>query len=301
MKQFEQYLPKEIIKKGAVLSSFTTFGIGGKCLAVLLPRNKRELIACVKACKVLNKRFQVLGNGSNILASSKNTRRVFIVTTNMEKVINLHETSVNVGAGTHISELILWCEEKGLSGLECLFGIPATIGGCVMMNAGAFGQETYDCLEAVEIYNEGKVQLIDKNNISYSHHKTSLLNSSAIVLSAEFNFKRLAPSVIRSKIKEVMQKRTLTQPKGKSAGCVFRASQGIPAGKLIDELGLKGLRVGGAVVSDIHANFIINDGGATDKDVKKLIEIIQLKLKEKTGFEFEREIEYIGDRDDYYR
>ena len=301
MRKFEQYLPKEIIKRGEELKNYTTFGIGGKCSAVLLPRTKQELIKSIKTCKLLNARFQVLGNGSNVLAFSKPTRRVFIVTTNMDKKITMNKTSVVVNSGVMLGELIMWCKEQGLSGLESLYGIPATIGGAIMMNAGAFGCEIFDCLESIDVYDKGKTKTISKDQIAKAHHYTSLLKSALVILSAKFKFNRLAPSVIFSKIKEAIEKRTLSQPKGKSAGCVFRAVNGVSAGKIIDELGLKGLRVGGAVVSDVHANFIINDNFATDQDVKTLIERLQFELYTKKGITLEREIEYIGDRDEYYR
>ena len=301
MRKFEHLLPKEIIKRNEPISGYTTFGIGGKCSALLLPRNKKELVLSINACKLLKKKFQVIGNGSNILASSKDTRRVFIVTTNMEKDIVLHQNSVIVPSGMMIGEFILWCKDKGLSGLEGLFGIPATVGGAVMMNASAFGVAVFDVLESIEVYDDGKIKIINKEQIDFGHHTTSLLKSSVIILSVEFQLKRLAPSVIFSKVKEVIKKRQASQPKGKCAGCVFRAADGIPAGKIIDDAGLKGLRVGGAVVSDKHANFIINDGYATDQDVKQLIDQIQFELYTKQGITFEREIEYIGERDDYYR
>ena len=301
MEKFEHFIPKEIIKRSQPLKDYTTFGIGGNCLSLLLPRNKKELVKCIDACKKLNKKFQVLGNGSNILASSKNCKRVFIVTTKMENGFLMQKNSVVANAGAMLGDFIMWCKEQGLSGPESLYGIPATIGGAVMMNAGAFGSQVFDFLEEVEVYNNGKIETLKKNQIEHLHHYTSLLQSGKVILSARFNFERLAPSVIFSKIKEVITKRQQTQPHGKSAGCVFRANNCEPAGKIIDELGLKGLRVGGAVVSEKHANFIINDNYATDQDVKDLIKKIQSKVYALRGIKLEREIEYIGDRDDYYR
>lgn len=298
----EKKLDKSIIEYNAEMKNYSTFGIGGKVLAVLKPRTKQELINSVKECKKLNKKYQVIGNGSNLLFSSKSTKRIFITTKYMYADYKVKDNLVTVSAGTMISEYISWCIDHGFSGLEELYGIPATIGGMVMMNAGAFNKQIFDKLESIEILSDNKVEIIKSSEIKHSHHYTELLKTNKIILSVTFRLERLAPSVIKSKCKEVIFQRNEKQPKGKSAGCVFRmAKNNEPAGLLIDKAGLKGLSVNSAVVSDKHANFIINTGYATDKDVKDLIKIIKEKIKEKYKINLKREIEYIGDRDEYYR
>lgn len=299
-KRLAQILPKEIIKFNEDLQKYSTFGIGGKALAVLEPRNKAELIKCVKGCKRLSLKYLVVGNGSNLLFSTRNLRRVVITTKKMQDKISYYQTRVVVNAGMMISEFILWCKDKGFSGLENLFGIPATVGGMVMMNASAFGCSIYDNLEYVEVFEKGKVKIIDKRQIALEPHKTNLLESAKIILSVCFSFDRLAPSVIASKIKEVACLRQKRQPVGKSAGCVFRNPLGNSAGKIIDELGFKGYKINDSFVSEKHANFIINLESATDTDVKKIIKVIQNKAKKEKGITLEREIEFIGDRDEYY-
>lgn len=301
-KKLEQYVPKEIIKYNEEMKNYSTFGIGGKVSAIIFPRNKRELIFSISACEKLRFKFQVVGNASNILFNSKSSRRVIITTRNMVDQIALHQTKVLVSAGKNINELILWCKDRGLSGLEGLYGIPATVGGMVMMNAGAFGCQIYDKLKSIEVYHNGKCLILDASKVEIGHHYTKLLKSKMIILSAEFCLERLASSVIASKIKEVITKRKEKQPQGKSAGSVFTAlKDGTPAGKIIDDAGLKGLRVGGAVVSLKHANFIINDKNATSQDVKILSKKIIESVYEKYKVILKREIEYIGERDAYYR
>lgn len=302
VKQLIDFLPSNIIKFNQFLKDYTTFGVGGKVLAVLEPSNKKELIKCVKVCHKLKLKYQVIGNGSNILASSKNTRRVIITTRKMESAKIVKDDVLQVNAGAMISEVILWCAERGYSGLENLYGIPATIGGMVMMNAGAFGSQIFDNLISVEVLDSGVVKILKKEDIEFCHHFTSLLKTDKIILSVKLSLSRLAPSVIYSKCKQITLERNKKQPVGKSAGSVFRPTEeNVPAGKLIDEAGLKGLRVGNAVISEKHANFILNLNKATDKDIKKLISVIQIAVKEQFGIKLKREIEYLGDRDDYYR
>ena len=301
-KQLYKLLPRKIIKENEPLKNYTTFNIGGETIALLEPRTKQELIKCVKACRALNVKWQVIGNGSNLLASSKKNNRVIIVTTKMQFKPRLHQSTLTVSSGTMVSQLVLWCAERGLSGLENLYGIPATIGGMVMMNAGAFGFEMSKVIENIEVFDGQRVKILPASAIEFSHHKTSLLKTNFVVLSVDLKVSRLAPSVIYSKIKEICLLRREKQPLGKSAGSVFRQVDSfLPAGLLIDKAGLKGAKVGGAVVSEKHANFIINEGFATDSDVKNLVLKIEKTVKEKFDIVLEREIEYIGDRDEYNR
>ena len=299
---FENKLDKSIIEYDAEMKNYSTFGIGGKVLAVLKPRTKIELIDCILECKRLNKKFQVIGNGSNILFNSSSTKRVFITTKFIENEFKAKENIVSVSSGMMFSEFIVLCIERGFSGLEELYGIPATIGGMVIMNAGAFNKQIFDYLTEIEIFDGTEIKTIPKEQIKYSHHCTELLKTNKIILSATFKLERLAQSVIKSKCRDFVFKRNEKQPKGKSAGSVFRSTKdNVPAGYLIDMAGLKGLCVNDAVVSEKHANFIINKSFATDEDVKSLIKIIKQKIKEKYNVRLEREIEYIGDRDGYYR
>jgi len=302
IKQLQQFLPISLIKYNQRLSDYTTIGIGGRVLAVLEPKTKKDLIKCVRACISLGVKYQVIGNGSNILAKSNFTKMVIITTRRMDREYHLSKDVLTLNAGTFISEAILWCAQRGFSGIEELYGIPATVGGMAVMNAGAFNRQFYDNLLEVEVLDKNKVKWLKKERICYSHHFTNLLFSSMIVLSVKIKLERLAPSVIYSKIKEITNLRISKQPIERNAGSVFRPTKtGEPAGRIIDNLGLKGLRVGEAMVSNKHANFIVNLGFATDQDVKNLIKKVKKIVKEQTGFALEREIEYLGERDVYNR
>lgn len=298
----EKNIDKEIIEYNAEMKNYSTFGIGGKVLALIKPRDKKELISAVKECQRLRIKYQVIGKGSNILFKSKSTKMVFITTRFMKPEYKLNNNLVSVSAGTLFCDFMSYLTNLGFSGLEELCGIPATIGGMVLMNAGAFGKSIFDNLIEIEVFENGKVKILNKRDIEYSHHYTSLIKSNKIIISATFKLEKNTSSVIKSKCREICLMRNEKQPSGKSAGSVFKMTkENIPAGLIIDKANLKGLKINDAMVSDKHANFIINLGQATDIDVKSLIKIIQKQIKEKYNISLEREIEYIGERYEFYR
>jgi len=298
----EKKLDKSIIEYNTEIKNYSTFGIGGKVLAVIKPRNQKELIDSVKVCEKLKLKFQVIGNGSNILFKTKPTKRVFITTKFMLPDYKIKGDKIIVSAGTLFADFTSFLIEHGFSGLEELCGIPATIGGMVMMNAGAFGKQIFDYIESIDVLDFGKVKKLNKSEILCGHHYTNLLKTNKIVLSVTFKLERLAQSVVKSKCREISLQRNEKQPKGKSLGSVFRMTKNnIPAGLIIDRANLKGLKINDAIVSEKHANFIINLNKATDVDVKKLISLIKQKVKEKFNINLKREIEYIGERDGFYR
>ncbi len=294
--KLSEYLPKSILFLGESMAKHTTFNIGGEVAAYVEPRNKNELVKCVRVCEKLGAHYKVIGNASNLLFSSQKQDLVVISTRKMKADFLLHGTTLKVSAGANINEVVLWCAERGLSGLENLFGIPATVGGMAIMNAGAFHHDMREVVESVEVLFEGKKRTLSKTEIGFEYRSTKLKNSKIIVLSVELSLKHLAPSVIYSIIKERVNERKEKHPLGHSAGCVFKfTSLNVPAGKLIDEAGLKGERVGGAVVSEKHGNFILNDGGASSSDVVELIEKIQARIEKCYGIKLEQEIEYVGE------
>ncbi len=293
--ELEKFIPRAIISYGESMSEKTTFGIGGKVRAYVEPRTKKELIKAVKACEELSLRYKVIGGGSNLLFSSNNLDMVVISTRKMKGKITLHETTVRASAGVMAGELILWCAQHGLSGLEHLFGIPATIGGMAVNNAGAFSHQMSDVVESVMVLDGSVVKILSASELGFSYHHSNLMGSGLVVLAVEMKLERLASSVIYSIIKETISAREKSQPKGKGAGSVFKRCGEVSAGKLIDSANLKGTREGGAEISEKHANFIINRGGATSNDVLKLIDKAEQEVYNKFGVRLEREIEYIGE------
>ncbi|MBQ7466703.1 MAG: UDP-N-acetylmuramate dehydrogenase [Clostridia bacterium] len=287
------------------LSMFTTFGIGGNAI-VVLPHALDELEGCLSVLETNKIRFKVIGNGSNLLAPSRRTNLVIVCTKNLTqeplqvKEIDGNQCLVKVSSGINLNQFIMWCAERGLEGLENLYGIPATVGGAVVMNAGAFEVSIFDHLKALTVYEIGEVKTLKACEIEVGEHTSELLHSGKIVLEAEFVMSYGSKENILARIKEISRKRLEKQPQGKSAGSVFKNPKVEPAGKLIDRAGLKGLRLGKAYVSKKHANFILSDG-ATDRQVKKLIAKIQKIVKRKFGIYLEREIEYIGEDDENHR
>ena len=192
-------LDKTIIDFNAEMKDYSTIGIGGKVLALIKPRCKRELINAVNECERLKFKYQVIGNGSNILFNSEPSDIVIITTRFMEMEYQVLNNVVTVSAGTLFCNFINYLTDKELSGLEELYGIPATIGGMVMMNAGAFNKSIFDCLLNIEVLENGKVKKLNKDEIEYGHHYTNLLKYNKIILSVTFTLESLDKDVIKSK------------------------------------------------------------------------------------------------------
>ncbi len=298
IREIKALLPQLNIVKDR-LAKYTTFGIGGSAV-IVLPHSVKQLVQCINTLSAHNIEYKVIGNGSNLLAPSSGTDLVIVCTRDMKEEISCKDDEISVACGANINQVIMWCMHHGLSGLESLYGIPATVGGMVAMNASAFGCAIFDHLLSVEVLLDGKVKKLKPCDIEVGVHKTSLLNSNAVVLNAYFKLVRESEAKIREQINYIISQRLSKQPKGKSAGSVFSNTEIAPAGKLIDDAGLKGMKVGRACVSEKHANFIINNG-ASDGQVKKLISLVQEKVKQKFNVTLQREIEYIGETDELNR
>lgn len=289
--------PKLIIKK-TKLSELTTFRTGGKAF-VIYPRNLDEFVFVLKTLEEKKLDFKVIGNGSNLLASDKKFKKIFVCTKQISG-ISICSNKVEVSCGTCISELILFCQKNNLSGLENLFGIPATIGGMVVMNAGAFQANIFDKLSKIKVFQNGEIREIDPSLVKKSNHWSGLLQAHIVVLSVTFELENKSSTEIGETIRKIAKMRAEKQPKGNSAGCVFKNPDGQSAGKLIDLAGLKGTKIGGALVSEKHANFIISNG-AKSKDILELVKFVQQKVYEKFEVKLETEIEIIGENHENHR
>ena len=288
-------LPKEIVKV-CKLSDQTTFRIGGKA-TIVFPRSEEEFVFCLRTFEENEITYRVLGNGSNILAGSGKHEAIYICPIEIEKKFVLKCNCLKASAGANINEVIMFCQSHGVAGLENLFGIPASVGGMIAMNASAFGCGIYDHISKITVFEKGLVRAIDPKDVLRSNHFSEFLDSKKVIISAEFALDSKDPVALIKRIREVSEKRALKQPKGNSAGCVFRNPEGDFAGRLIDQAGLKGKRVGKAFVSDIHANFIISEG-ASSNQVEKLIEKIQKTVLKKTGVVLEPEIQIMGEKNE---
>jgi UDP-N-acetylmuramate dehydrogenase len=271
------------------LKDYCTYGIGGPAREFVIAHTKDELKEILADCYLAQKRYIVIGKGSNCLFDDRGFDGLVIV--NRVQEINWQENKVVVSGGYSFSLLGIQASRKGYAGLEFASGIPGSVGGAVWMNAGAGGAETKDALLEVEfLYEDGRVEIIKPKNFSY---RTSPFQAmKGIILSATFG---LTPaSDAKEKQEKLLSYRMETQPyKSKSCGCVFRNPEGDSAGRLIDSLNLKGLEQGGAKISEEHANFIVNQHEATASDILDLIRYVQMKVKISTNIHLEPEVRWI--------
>ncbi|MEW6557488.1 MAG: UDP-N-acetylmuramate dehydrogenase [Elusimicrobiota bacterium] len=280
------------------LSKHTTFRIGGPCNFYVETKTIDELQKLVRYCKNKKIPYLVIGFGSNILVKDKRIKGVVIRLMGELSSLdfNLQKKSVTAGGGCSLQLFVKKCAENGLSGMEFLVGIPGTIGGAVIMNAGAKDNSIGFLIKSVTVMNEKvEIKKIGKKSLKFSY-RSSNIPSEDIIISAEFLLKKKPKNDIIKKLNELMLLRAKTQPFGffNNAGCIFKNPPGDFAGRLIDKAGLKGRSVGGAVVSKLHANFINNTGNATANDVLKLIKKIQKKVREKFNKNLKLEIKILG-------
>lgn len=277
-------------------SKNTTYGLGGQCKVAYFPKTEEEAINVFEGLKRQNEKFFVLGCGSNILASDKYFDGAVISTSNLKGIYKTNDV-ISCLSGTTVAELLNFCKKNGLSGLEFLAGIPASVGGLTYMNAGAGGKCVADVLHSCTLYG-GKLHNFSNKSCNFSYKYSTMRDINGIILSCSFKIEQSSPQLVADNISKYISAR-LSQPKGKSCGCVFKNPKGLSAGYLIEYCGLKGFAYGGARVSREHANFIINEA-ASALDVFKLIKFIKKTVLEITGVALEEEVVYIGDFNDTF-
>jgi len=281
-----------LLQQNKLLKELSTFGIGGPARYFVAVKTIHDMQAAIKRSDELGVPYFVLGKGSNCLFDDRGFHGI-VIHNKIDFMEKAEPGIFHVGAGYSFSLLGVQTARQGWSGLEFASGIPGSVGGAVFMNAGANGKETCECLTSVDFITErGELQIIKKEELSFSYRTSSFQRMTGAIVGATFS---LSPSTnARQKQIEIVNYRKKTQPYGeKSAGCVFRNPHCNCAGKLIEESQLKGASVGGAKVSEVHANFIVNSGGASSKEVLELIEMIKHQVKEKFGQELESEIRFI--------
>ena len=264
------------------LSNLTTLRIGGNAEHLFYPDTPEELIGLVLELQDREIPWSILGGGSNLLVSSKGVRGAVICTSALNWIKRISPDTITVGAGLKMPKLAGQMSQWGLSGTEFMEGIPGTVGGATIMNAGAHGQTTSNILEKVTLFDTHKAQVstLTSSHFHFGYRTSSIDPSRYIVLEAKFRLNgNCLPEQVQDKIKQYRRQRATTQPKGFSSGCIFRNPPNyLPAGKLIDEAGLKGCRLGGVEVSMLHANFIMNAAGASSGQACSLIQRIQNKI-----------------------
>lgn len=279
------------------MSGRTYYKIGGPAAVYTAPDGPLELAAAVEVCKENNIPYFILGRGSNILVSDRGFNGCVIDMTENFRDIAAEGNLIAAGAGSLLSAVAKEAAENSLTGFEELAGIPGTVGGALVMNAGCYGKEISSLVLSADILSEGKIIRIGRNDIEFGYRHSGLEGS--IVTGAVFALEKGDPEEISSKTAEYSALRRSKQPLNyPSCGSVFkRPAEGF-AGKFIEDAGLKGKTIGGAMVSGLHAGFIINTGTATAQDVLSLIKHIKTTVKEKFGTELQEEVIYLGFTDE---
>lgn len=277
----------------AEIKKYTTYKLEGTVSEIYVPSDVLELKNLLAELKNKNIRYKILGNGSNLIVSSKYDG-VLIKLKNFD-TLNIDGNTVKVGAGYMLPKLALKCAENGLSGLEFAYGIPATIGGAVYQNAGAYGFSIDKVIKDVTILDANyEIITLSKAELKFGYRDSIFKHKNFICLEVTLELRKGNSEDILEKMKENLKHRKENQPlEYPSAGSVFRNPIGYSAGKLIEEAGCKGAQVGDAMVSYKHANFIVNTGKATAEDVLELIKLVQKKVEDKTGILLETEQEYL--------
>lgn len=274
------------------MSAHTTFKIGGAADILITVGNLSKLQTVISACKDCSMPYMILGNGSNLLVSDKGIEGAVIALDGDFKEISVESETVTAGAGAKLSRLCTVAMEHSLSGLEFAYGIPGTVGGAMYMNAGAYGGEMKDvALSVTAMSPDGSVREVPAAEMALGYRTSVFKTNGDIILFAKYNLHTGVKSAIKAQMEDIMGRRKSKQPlEYPSAGSVFKRPEGAFAGTLIEQCGLKGKTVGGAQVSEKHAGFIINVGGATCDDVMELVKVVQDTVKAETGYILEREI-----------
>ena len=286
------------LTKGEPMSRRTTFRIGGPAELFAAPDTVEQLERLLAVCRKENIPYFILGKGSNLLVGDRGIPGLTVAMENLSQ-ITVEGERITAQAGAALSAVCIAARQAGLTGLEFAYGIPGQVGGGVYMNAGAYGGELKDVLTAVDFLDEeGDRHTLPVEELEMGYRHSRFSGRGCVILSAEFQLKADpdGPQAVGERMEDILRRRKEKQPlEWPSAGSTFKRPEGAYAAALIDQCGLKGLQIGGAKVSDKHAGFVINAGGASCADVLALIEKIQGIVKEKTGFSLEPEVRVTGE------
>lgn len=294
MGELENLLGTENVKYNEPMSKHTTFKVGGIADTYITVNSKEKLLKVLELLK--NEKITIIGNGSNLLVTDKGIRGIVLKYSANNCSIN--GKTVTVESGMTNARLANTLLKQNLTGYEFAAGIPGTIGGAIVMNAGAYGKEMKDVVESTEFIDleTNKIETLKNEEQEFEYRKSIFQNKKCIILSTTLKLEDGIKEEIEEKMKEYAEKRRSTQPLDMpSAGSTFKRGNGFITAKLIDEAGLKGYSIGGAQVSTKHAGFIVNKGNAKAKDIIELIKYIQDEIYKKFGEKIEPEIKIIGE------
>lgn len=290
---FEERFGRSRVQVNEPLARYANWRVGGPADVLLIARSRDELVEAVSLARGANAPVTILGYGANVLISDKGIRGLVIV--NRAEHIEFQGELVEVDSGANLVSLARRALEEGVGGLECLIGIPGTIGGAIVGNAGTKYDWISRRVETVAVLDaDGMVRQVPASEMEFGYRTSRVKRSGELVLGARLRGRKADRSVIEERMKEFLAERK-TQPSGPSTGSVFKNPDGDYAGRLIEACGLKGSRIGGAKISEVHANFIINDRQATAQDIRSLIETAKAAVREKHGVVLEEEVRYLGE------
>jgi len=287
------FAPEIQLRFAEPMAKHTSFRIGGNVEVMAFPKSREELAKLLKLSALLDCKCAILGAGTNVLAPDAGMQGMVICLKDaLDGMTLLEDNRIQVMAGVTMTRAAMFAAAHGLSGMEFAHGIPGSIGGGVYMNAGAYGGEICQICESVEIMDmDGRIRTLSNEEMAFSYRHSILEDRQAIVISAVFCLTPALEADIRAKMKELMGKRSASQPLDlPSAGSAFKRPVGGYAAALIDDAGLKGYQVGNAAISTKHAGFAVNLGGATAEDVKNLLLQVSDKVFEKSGIRLEPEV-----------
>ncbi len=281
-----------IVRQAEPLAQHTWFRLGGPAEYFAEPRNIDELQALVRRCAEEGIQIRLLGGGSNVLVRDEGVPGMVVALTESAfGAIKAAGRVITAASGAKLGHLISVAVREGLAGLEPLVGIPGTVGGALHGNAGSRGGDIgqWTC-HATVMTRSGEIQQRERDDLTFAYRESSL--DELVILEGKFELEQEDPEELTKRMQKHWIVKKANQPLGhQSAGCIFKNPRGMSAGMLIDQAGLKGSRVGGAEVSDLHANFIVADASATSQDVLRLIDLVRSRVAERLGVELETEIE----------
>lgn len=279
------------------MKKHTTFRIGGPADYFVTPHSREEIARVLAACRERGIPCYILGNGSNLLVSDKGYRGVILQMFKNFNDIHVEGTCLTARAGALLSKIAKKALEHGLAGVEFAAGIPGTLGGAAVMNAGAYGGEMKDVLEEVTVLTqEGEILTLKKEELELGYRSSIISRKGYIVLEAKLRLQRGSREEIEARMEELKEKRVSKQPlEYPSAGSTFKRPEGYFAGKLIMEAGLRGFSVGDAQVSEKHCGFVINKGEATAEQVRELMREVARRVEENSGVRLEPEVKMLGE------
>lgn len=290
-------IAKDSILLDEPMSRHTTFRVGGPADFFVTPKAKEEVRDVIRICKEAGMPYYIIGNGSNLLVSDAGYRGVIVQIYKEMNEVKVEGDLVKAQAGALLSGIAAKALGAELSGFEFASGIPGTIGGACVMNAGAYGGEMKDVLESVTVLTgEGKIIELGRNELELGYRTSVIAKKGYIVLGAVLKLERGDGEKIKTYMDELKEKRVTKQPlEYPSAGSTFKRPEGYFAGKLIEDAGLRGFQVGGAQVSEKHCGFVINRDHAMAADIMELMRQVQIRVKENSGVDLEPEVKRLGD------